>query len=207
MNKKEGRAEHARRSREKRNVKRARSQTGSPKPTLDTKAAQPNRRRRRFRGWGRIFLAAMTTIGGASAAYVLYELRPKVRITEGHSLDEHNPLETQFIVTNDSAAFDLRDVEARCSIADVRTDTVDARGFIVVDPSSGKLGTISPGESAAAPCGFNAVLKKYGSVRSADIAIEVEYGYFLWQKRLLKKSRFITRSGKDGTPHWFPSPK
>jgi hypothetical protein len=114
MDKKGRHAERARLARQKKDARRQRSKTEPRKPSSDALVAQPNQRWRRSFGWlGRTVLAAMTIIGGAS---VLYEFRPKIRVAEGHSFDERDAYATQFLITNESSLFDLRDVEATCGL-------------------------------------------------------------------------------------------
>ncbi len=146
----------------------------------------------------------MTIIGGAS---VLYEFRPKISVAEGHTLDERDAFATQFLITNDSSFFDLRDVEATCGLNEVKTSSSRFINSRLWDPRTARIGTIPPGESATAPCPFSELISHYGTVPSADIQIDMDYGYILRRGRLHKTSRFVTQAGTCGVLHWFPKPR
>ena len=59
----------------------------------------------------------MTVLGGA---YVLYDLRPKISVAEDRSIDESDPLESRFTLTNHSF-FSLHYVQVGCHVYDLVT--------------------------------------------------------------------------------------
>ena len=115
----------------------------------------------------------MTTIGGA---YVLYDLRPKIRIAEAGSLDNQDPFESQFTIINEGA-FGLRDATAACRLSDVSTRSRLRFEDVTTASSSDVIGLLPAGESATVPCPFSKYIGLPQPVAEADVEIEIQDKY------------------------------
>ncbi len=154
--------------------------------------------------WKRVGSAILALVGLASASFALYEVRPKVQITSFDSLDERDPFQTRFSVTNNST-FSIKKGTTICHL-----NNVEAANGSITDIGigqsllpTGHFDTLESGKSATVPC---AEAIRLDTISSADITIEIDFAYTLWWKRIKTKSRFVTEKSSSGTLRWFPQP-
>src|SRR5450631_4144135 len=143
-------------------------QPRSKKPKESTIEAR-SRYRPPWKHIGAFVLTAVTLVSA------LYPFRPQIEIAQATSLDDDDPFETPFTAKNSTWLFSLRNVEISCAALEVVTASHwGIKGF---DIGSGRVESISPGESATMPCLFSQIMQTGGRILSADIAISLAFDY------------------------------
>ena len=154
------------------------------------------------------FLGAMTTIGGV---YALYDMRPKIEIVIGDSLDPTDPLATQFVISNKSV-FTLANFDPFCAAVLKFDKWPTASGVEFYQDFNGRQRPLPGGRIDVVAVRHDSRHSRYGRSSAGQVdgrrhrsrgALRVSHVV----RQIGNAGEVVTQASNDGGLKWLPAPR
>lgn len=162
----------------------------------------------RPRLWRRIFSGTNVVVGTFVTFLAFlggwFLFHPHVSLHPDQRLNPNDPFSTEFTITNEGN-FDIQNLTSTCIFGNVET-THNVGMYGLARPSLQTIPQIEPRVSSTVEClsFIGGIGAGAGNVRTADIALRLEYRQKWWPARMTEIYRFQSKLGTDGIVHWIP---
>ena len=153
----------------------------------------------RPRWWRKLFSGTNVVVGAVITFLTLlggwFLFHPYVSLHPDQRLNPSDPFSTEFTITNEGN-FNIRDLTSTCIFGNVET-THNVGMYGLARPSLKSIPRIEPKLSSTIEClsFIGGIGAGAGNVRTADIALRVEYRQNWWPVKMTEVYRFEGKAG------------